>query len=157
MRKSLSFLAAVALTANTANAQTIDRRQLTLGAAQQIARAAEQHARLLKVDVTVAVVDAGGVPILLHRMEGAVTGAVPMALSKARTAASWRVPTSQLESGLVSGGTRLLSIPDAVLIAGGLPIVVGVDDVGAVGVSGGSSEQDEAIARAALTSLTRTP
>lgn len=104
--------------------------------------------------VTICVSDSGGIPLMLHR--NAFAASVDVAMGKARTAALFQKPSSALESGVNvaegSARTALLSAP-FILMGGGVPIMVGGQCVGAVGVSGVTPAQDEEIAKAGAAAL----
>lgn len=108
-------------------------------------RAALAHAVQQRLAVCIVVVDAAGAPLALHRMDGARSHTVDLALRKARTAALLGLPTQMLERMAAEGR----SMPsDVVALAGGAPILQDGLAAGAVGVSGASSEADHAIAEA---------
>lgn len=100
--------------------------------------------------MTIAVVDNGGYPLCLQRMDGAglLTGKV--ALEKARTAALLRAPSSRL-ADRVGSEPALLRLTDYLPMAGGLPIFIDGHCAGAIGVSGGTADQDEQVGSAGLT------
>jgi len=113
------------------------------------------HAKALEIDiaVSVAVVDEGGRLVALGRMDRCRPMSVDISVNKAYTAASFQVPTNQLssvagqswfQSLIVSSQGKIMSV------AGGLPILGDPLVVGAVGVSGGTEEQDQECARAAV-------
>ena len=106
--------------------------------------------------VTIAICDAGGMPLLAKRLDGAFPASYDIAVSKAKTAAHFCRPTGQLEAATnVSDGssrTALLSAP-YVLMRGGLPIFIQGVCVGSIGVSGVKPDQDEQIASAAASVL----
>ena len=108
--------------------------------------------------MTIAVADAGGVPLQLHRH--AFPASAEIALGKARTAALFSKDTAGLEAAAnVADGaarTALLSAP-FVLMRGGVPIIVNGQCVGAVGVSGVLADQDEQVARAGVAAVTGAP
>ena len=106
-----------------------------------------------------AVVDGGGHLIALHRMDGASFVSPEIAYSKAFTAAAVRVPTwdmAQVFEGMQAGATSFVAAAAQftggrfLAAAGGYPIVEDGEVVGAIGTSGGSGEQDIAVAKAAL-------
>mgnify|MGYP001765637931 CR=1 FL=1 len=121
-----------------------------LSAALEAAGAAGQH-------VSVAVVDAGGSPIVVERMDGAAAHTVWSATTKAACAASMRKPTGLAGSpvdmtyglgiALAAGPERWTPLP------GGAPVMVGGECVGAVGVAGAPGEVDEQVALAAAAVL----
>lgn len=132
---------------------------LTSAAAQAALDAAEQEAASNGWKVTIAIADAGGVPLLVKRCDDAFPASFLVAVEKAKTAAHFRKPTSALEaSANVSEGSSraaLLSAP-YVLMQGGVPIFVNNMCVGAVGVSGVKPDEDEQVAMAAVNALTST-
>jgi glc operon protein GlcG len=118
-----------------------------------IAAAAEAHALANKWNVAIAIVDDGGHLLHLHRLDGAGASTAEMSAGKARTAALGRRETKVYEDMIKQGRTAFLSAPMTAMLEGGVPIVVGADIVGAVGVSGVKSDQDAAVARAGIAAL----
>jgi uncharacterized protein GlcG (DUF336 family) len=104
--------------------------------------------------VAVAVADRGGNAVASARMDGAALGAMALAVDKAYTAVLWQVPTGEFLQSTQPGGAdwgfNTTTGGRVVVYAGGLPIFAGGELVGGLGVSGGTGEQDEACARAAL-------
>jgi glc operon protein GlcG len=131
-------------------AQTADRKVLTLAGARAVAASAEAEAqRLGAPGGAIAVVDDGGNVLLVERLDNTFPAAATISVAKARTAALFRRPSKVLEDAIVGGRTSLLNVADAPL-QGGVPIVIGGQIVGAIGVSGAASaDQDQAIAAAA--------
>lgn len=126
-------------------------------AALKAADAALEAASALGVPVNIALVDAAGLLAAFVRMPGAPLHSVDIAIDKAYTAASFGLPTGQWHEALAghSPAVRdgIVLRPRFVAFGGGLPIVEGGARIGAIGVSGGSEAQDEAIARAGLEAL----
>jgi len=135
-----------------ANAQLIDKKSLTLEAAQKIAAASLVEARANNWNVIIAVVDEGGHLITLNRMETAQYGSIDVAIGKAKTAAAFRRPTKVLEDVAKTRPT-LSTIANAYLLEGGVPIIYNGQVIGAVGVSGATSQQDAQVAEAGINSL----
>ena len=104
--------------------------------------------------VAAAVADAGGHVIASARMDGAALGAMKLAVDKAYTAVLWQTPTGVFMSSTQPGGDdwgfNTSTDGRIVVYAGGLPVFDGEELCGALGVSGGTGEQDEACARQAL-------
>jgi len=104
--------------------------------------------------VAAAVCDRGGNAVASARMDGAALGAMALAVDKAYTAVLWQVPTGEFmqstQPGGVDWGFNTTTGGRVVVYAGGLPIFARSELVGGLGVSGGTGEQDEACARAAL-------
>jgi glc operon protein GlcG len=140
--------------AGASQAQVVQStRELTLDGAKTVAAAATVEARRGHEGASVAVVDQGGNLIYLERMQPTFPMGTTIATEKARTAALFRKPTKVLEDAIVAGRTPLLNAWSAPL-AGGEPIVVDGQVVGAIGVSGASSAaRDAAIALAGAGAL----
>ena len=150
---SLIALAAFAALSMNANAQLADKKVLTLEAAKKIATGAEAEARKNNWNVVIAVVDDGGHLVYLQRIDGTQTGSIDVAIGKARTSAAFKRPTKVFDE-LAKTRPSITSIsPNAVLLEGGVPVVVGGQMVGAVGVSGVTSQQDAQIAEAGIAAL----
>lgn len=147
-------LEADAMTPPSAGASS---RALPLALARLLAEQAESKAAAMAVPVTVAVVDAEGGLIHQCRMDGALPASRELALAKAQTAAGLRMTTEEL-GRLAQPGAPLYGIQDVqpgrvVLFGGGAPLQVGGCVVGAIGVSGGTVDQDVEIVGAVLEAL----
>lgn len=150
---SLIALSVFAALSMNASAQLADKKVLTLDAAKKIAVAAEAEARKNNWNVVIAVVDDGGHLVYLQRIDGTQTGSIDVAIGKARTSAAFKRPTKVFDE-LAKTRPSITSIsPNAVLLEGGVPVVVGGQLVGAVGVSGVTSQQDAQIAEAGIAAL----
>ena len=125
---------------------------LTVAEARQILAAARAEAERNKWAVTIAVVDDGGYLIALERMDGAFLQTPEIATRKAWTAAMVRIPTKAMED-MVKDRPALVGFPGQLRVQGGVPIKMGDECVGAVGVSGVASDQDEQVARAGIAAL----
>lgn len=113
------------------------------------------HSKALEMDiaVSVAVVDEGGRLVAFGRMDRARPMSVDIAVNKAYTSATFQVPTTQLQaqSGQSWFQSLIVSTQGKIMAAGGgLPVLDAPNIIGAVGVSGGTEEQDQECARAAL-------
>jgi glc operon protein GlcG len=128
------------------------KRALTLSDARRMLDAARAEAEQQKWNVTIAVVDDGGFLLALERMDGAPNLSPEIATRKAWTAAMTRIPTKAAED-MVKDRPALVGFPGQLRVQGGLPIQVEGECVGAVGVSGVASHQDEQIARAGIGAL----
>ena len=146
---------AVALTAVSGFAQLAEKKALTLAAAKQIAAAAEAEAASNKFAMVITILDDGGNLLYLQRMDDAQLGSIQISQGKAHTALVFKRPTKAMEDALAGGRTPLLSLPGAVLIEGGLPILVDGKVIGSIGVSGGTSAQDGMVAKAGVDALTK--
>ena len=98
-------------------------------------------------------VDNHGLPVYHEMLDDTQTARAVIAIEKARTSATYRRPTKELEDGIAAGRVAILGLPGATPIEGGLPIVVGGKIIGAVGVSGVTSVQDGQVARAGVESF----
>jgi len=153
------FAVALALVsfAVPAAAQTAARQGLTLDGAKSVAAAASAEARRLGAGGAIAIVDEGGNLLYLERLEGTFPAASTVAIEKARTAATFRKPTRDFENAIAKGRTALVAVSAMTPLQGGVPIVVDGQVVGAVGVSGAmSAQQDDDVATLAATALART-
>ena len=137
----------------TSKLALLTKHTLTLEAAKQIATVAEKFARKQGWNVVIAIVDDGGHLIYLTRMDGTQIGSIDVAQAKARTALAFKRPTKIWSEALKSGRTQILGLPGATPIEGGLPLVVKGEFLGAIGVSGVTSEQDGEIAQAGVAAL----
>ena len=129
-------------------AQTIAKRALTLEGAKKIAAAAEAEAVKNKWNVAVAIVDDGGNLIYFQRMDGTQVASLDIAPFKARGAIGFKRPTKEFEDRVAKGAAQVLNVPWMAPVEGGLPLVVAGEFVGAIGVSGVTSQQDGVVAAA---------
>jgi glc operon protein GlcG len=140
---------------------TRGRIQLNLAGAEKILAAAKRKAAALGVKVNIAVVDDGGHLLAFARMDGARPASVSTALTKATTAATFRQETGtlppkgepdvllnlSLQNAAAASGGKLTTLK------GGVPVVIDAQVVGAVGVGGGSGDQDTEVAKAGIQAL----
>ena len=128
---------------------------ITLTQAKQVAEAALAPAHENGWTMVIAIVDPGGYLVYLEKMDQTQVGSIAIAESKARSAAIFKRPTQTFQQRLASGGDGLLvlRLKDAIPVEGGLPIVVDGKLIGALGVSGGSSAEDEVCADAGAAAL----
>ena len=150
---SLCVFALFGLFSLHASAQLADKKVLTLDGAKKIATAAEVEARKNNWNVVIAVVDDGGHLLYLQRIDGTQTGSIEVAIQKARTAQAFKRPTKVFEDAIAGGRNALIALHGALPLEGGLPIMVGGQLVGAIGVSGVKSTEDGQIAKAGVDSL----
>ena len=120
--------------------------------AKKMVDAAEAEARKNNWGVVICVVDVGGHVIYMRRLDGTQTASVRIAEGKAATAVAFRRPTKSLEDGLQQS-PRILAVPGAMPLEGGIPIVVEGKIVGGIGVSGVTSTQDAQVAVAGLAAI----
>ena len=140
----------------TVSAQLMDKKGLTLEAAKKVAAAAEEEAIKNKWAVVIAIVDEGGSLVYMQRLDETQIGSIEVAIQKAKTAVNFKRPTKALEDAVITGGrTVVLSLPGAMPIEGGMPILVDGKVIGAVGVSGVTAQQDGQIAKAGVDALAK--
>ncbi len=158
MKRSMMVLLLVTLaifvvSSDQTHAQLISKKALTLGAAKKLAAIAEAEALKNKWTMVIAIVDDGGNLLFLERMDNAQIGSIEVAIQKAKTAIAFKRPTKSFEERALAGRNVLLALPGVVPIEGGLPFVVDGLYIGAIGVSGGASDQDGVAAKAAVDAL----
>jgi glc operon protein GlcG len=129
------------------------KNALTLAGADTIVRAAEAAANDRGARVVIAVVDDGGKPIILRRLDRTQVASVEVAIDKARTAAIFRRPSRDIEGQVRDGRLGALQLHGAVALQGGIPLAFDGDCIGAIGVSGETPDEDEAIAIAGAQAL----
>jgi len=117
---------------------------ITADAAKKIAAAAVAEAKKNNWEMAVAVVDTAGFLVYFERMPETQLGSVEVSIGKAKSAALFRRPTKVFQDAVAQGGMglRMLKLEGAVPVEGGIPLIVGGKLVGAIGASGGTSEQD---------------
>lgn len=130
---------------------------VTLEDARRVISAGEEEAANQKQPVNIAVVDAGGNLVAHIRQDGAWIGSVDVAINKAFSARAFDVSTQGLGENAQPGG-QFYGIQDSnhgriMIFAGGVPLISDDAVVGAVGVSGGTGDQDQAVAAAAAAAL----
>jgi glc operon protein GlcG len=131
------------------------RSMLTLDDCKKISAAAEAEAKKNNWNVCITIHDDGGHLLHLLRMDGATPANSRIAIEKGRTAAETRRSTAMWEERVKSGRLVMLKMPGVTPVQGGLPIVIDGSCVGAVGVSGVQSHEDEQIAKAGIDALER--
>lgn len=125
---------------------------LTLDDCKKIGAACEAEARKNNWNVVIAILDDGGHILWLQRMDGATPANAQIAMEKGRSAAISRRSTKSWEDRIAAGRHAILKMP-VLPVQGGLPIMVGADCVGAIGVSGVQSHEDEQICQAGIDAL----
>lgn len=125
---------------------------ITLADARKIIAAAEKKAEQIGQPMNIAVADAGGNLVSHVRMDGAWLGSIDISIKKAYTSRAFDISTKDLASHSQSGG-QFFGINASndgriMIFAGGIPLKKNGKVVGAIGISGGSGEQDHAVAEA---------
>ena len=157
-RSFASFAVVSALTffSNLALAQVpVYGNNVNLEQAKKVMAGAEANARSQNLPMAIAIVDTSGQLVAFTRMDNTQTASTEIAQDKAKSAAMLRRTTKVLQDGLAQGGAnlRFLALRYAIPIEGGVPIAVDGKIIGAIGVSGGSSDQDGVVAAAGLAAL----
>lgn len=156
-----SFAAALILVCMTqfASAQTAPPppygEAISLDQAKKVLAAAEAEAKKNSWPVAIAIVDGSGFLVAFQRLDNTQLGSVEVAMEKAKTAALFRRPTKVFDELLAAGGAnlRILKLPGALPIEGGIPIIHDGKVIGAVGVSGVKSTEDAQVATAGIDAL----
>jgi glc operon protein GlcG len=134
-----------------AKAQTISNKSISLDGAKKIIAEARKYAVSVNAPhggPSIAIVDKGGNLILVERPETTFAGSAMVAYEKAHTAAMFEQPSRNMENAIKGGRTPLITVGYNML-EGGVPLIINGEIVGAIGVSGAaSSQQDVEIAEA---------
>ncbi|HEX3942583.1 MAG TPA: heme-binding protein [Rhizomicrobium sp.] len=130
-------------------------QSISADAAKKIAAASIAEARKNNLAMAVAIVDTGGYLVYFERMPDTQLGSVEVSIGKAKSAALFRRPTKVFQDAVAAGGAglRMLGLTGAVPVEGGIPIIVGGKVIGAVGASGGTSDQDGHTAQAGANAM----
>lgn len=159
MKRSVNKLAIIISVlislAAIANAQTIERRSITLDGARIVISAAKDQARKSNAPGgVIAVVDDGGNLVALERLDGTFSAGANISVGKAKTAVMFKRPTKFFGDVIKNGRTAMVALPDFTPLQGGVPIMIDGQLVGGVGVSGAmSAMQDEELAIAGAEAL----
>jgi glc operon protein GlcG len=126
---------------------------VTVEVARKLADTALAEARKSGWTVAAAIVDIAGDLVFFERMDNTQAGSMIVSQEKARTAVRFKRTTKAFEDAVVAGRTTVLSLPGVTPIEGGVPLVVDGKIIGAIGVSGATSQQDGVCAQAAIDTL----
>lgn len=151
-----TFVVAITLAfASLASAQTIDKKAMTLEAAKKVIAAAVAEAKSKNAPGgAIAVVDEGGNLVAVERLDNTFAAGANISIGKARTSALFKRPTKAFEDIINKGRTAMTVLPDFTPLQGGVPIMIDGQVIGAVGVSGAASaQQDEELAIAGANAL----
>jgi uncharacterized protein GlcG (DUF336 family) len=151
---TLSMFMVIALV-SIASAQTVQKKSLTLEGAKRVIAAAVAEAKSQNAPGgAIAVVDEGGNLIAVERLDNTFAAGANISIGKARTAVLFKRPTKLFEDVINKGRTAMTTLNDFTPLQGGIPIIVDGQIVGAVGVSGAASaQQDEELAIAGANAL----
>ena len=130
---------------------------LTLDQAKRVMLAAELEAIKNSWQVAITILDSGGNRVMFHKVDNAQLSAITTSEGKARTALEFKLPSKALDDAIAAGGAgmRLLALKDITPLQGGLLILVDGRILGAIGVSGALSAQDEQVAKAGADALAK--
>jgi len=128
---------------------------ISVEVAKKAAAAALAEARKNNWTMAVAIVDPGGYLVYFEKMDNTQLAGAKVAIDKARSAALFKRPTRVMQEMLASGGAgvRVLRLRGAIPVEGGLPLISEGKIVGAIGLSGDSSENDGRCAQAGVDTL----
>jgi glc operon protein GlcG len=145
-----TILAASMLPAAAQQPPTPYGAPMSLEAAKKAMTAAEAEAKKNNWPVAIAILDTTGSLVMLYKLDNTQTGSVEIAIGKARTSLDFRRPSKAMQDVVAGGGAglRLLSARNVTALEGGVPVIVDGKVVGAIGVSGVTSEQDAQVAMA---------
>jgi uncharacterized protein GlcG (DUF336 family) len=160
MKMTLTFKVLAALAAATALPQAaaaqavVAQREVSLAAARDMAMAAVEHCRKGGFRIAVTIVDSGGQIRLFHRDDGAAPHTADASFKKAYTARTYRIASAEfMKRTEVGAGGRpgLRQINNVLGVPGGLPIKIGDETIGGIGVAGAPGDQgDESCAQAGI-------
>jgi len=123
--------------------------------AKKVAAAALAEARANGWTMGAAIVDPAGILVYFEKIDDTQNASPRIAIDKARSAAMFKRPTKAFQDSVEKGGVflRVMGLRGASFVEGGVPIIVGDKIIGAIGVSGGTSEQDGQCCKAALEAI----
>jgi glc operon protein GlcG len=130
------------------------RHALTLDGAKQVAEAAAAYAKANGASPSIAVVDESGYLLYFVRPEASFAAGANVSIGKAHTAAVFKKPTKDFEDIINKGRFTMTALPDFTPLQGGIPVIHEGQIVGAIGVSGAkSAQQDEDVAKAGAAAI----
>ena len=152
--KKFLIAAAAALMSLSAQGQSYGP-PVSLEQARKVMAVADAEAKKNNWNMTIAIVDSGGHLVLFQRMDGSQFASARISQDKAWSAAAYKRPGKGFQDRLAKGGEelRILKLYGAMPVDGGEPILVDGKLVGGIGVSGGTTEQDGQVAKAAAAAL----
>jgi glc operon protein GlcG len=155
MAAALTLATVAVMSAAPVQAQVLDKKALTLEGAKRVIAAAQAEAKSKNAPGgVIAVVDDGGNLMALERLDNTFAAGANISIGKARTAAMFKRPTKVFEDIVNKGRTTMVALKDFTPLQGGVPIEIEGQIVGAIGVSGAASaQQDEELALAGANAL----
>jgi uncharacterized protein GlcG (DUF336 family)/mannose-6-phosphate isomerase-like protein (cupin superfamily) len=150
-----TIVTALMVMALTSHAQVVEKKSLNLeGANKAIAAAIDYAKKNNAPGGVIAVVDDGGNLIALERLDGTFAMGATISIGKARTAVLFKKPTRFFEELINKGRTAMTAVDGFTPLIGGIPIIIGGEVVGGIGVSGAASaNQDEELALAGAAAI----
>jgi glc operon protein GlcG len=153
----VSVIAALDLSVARADEPVAVKHTLTLEGAKKVGEAAAAFAKANGASPSIAIVDEGGHLVYFTRFEGSFAAAANVSIGKAHTAAVFKKPTKDFEETINKGRFSMAALPDFTPLQGGVPIIHEGQVVGAIGVSGAkSAQQDEEVAKAGAAAVADT-
>ena len=130
---------------------------ITLEQAKRVMAAAELEAAKNSWQVAIAILDSGGNMVMFHKFDNTQLASIGASEGKANTALRFKRPSKALDDAIAAGGAglRLLAVKDITPLEGGLPVMLDGKIIGAIGVSGALSSQDEQVAKAGADALAK--
>jgi glc operon protein GlcG len=130
---------------------------ITLDQAKRVMAAAELEAAKNSWQVAITILDSGGNMVMFHKLDNAQLSATTTSEGKARTSLEFKLPSKALDDAIAAGGAgmRLLALKNITPLQGGILVEINGAIVGAIGVSGALSAQDEQVAAAGAAALAR--
>jgi uncharacterized protein GlcG (DUF336 family) len=156
MRKlSLAVLAVLVAVPAFAQLPNPYGASISLEAAKKVAALSVAEAAKNNWKMAVAIVDTAGDLVCFEKMDGTQLASVNIAQDKARSSVRFKRPTKAMQDVLAAGGAgvRFLALQGAIPVEGGLPLIMDGKIVGAIGASGGTSDQDGMAAKAGADSV----
>ena len=143
MKKNILFITFIIMIAFVSKAQVITTKTISLDAAKKVVAEAVKFAKANNAPGgAIAIVDNGGNLVYLERLDNTFPAASEVAIKKANTAATFKAPSSKLENA-INGGRQALITVGHTFLQGGIPIMYDGQVIGAIGVSGSASAQQD--------------
>jgi glc operon protein GlcG len=153
MKKITLLFSTLLLAASSMTAQQLStKKSLNLAVTKLIVAAAEQEAAKNKWNMFITVIDDGGTVMAIERMDEAQIGSLDVSIGKAQTALKFKRPSKVFDDLVNSGKPGLLGL-GVTPVEGGIPLMADGKVIGAIGVSGGTSQQDAQCAQAGVAAL----
>ena len=147
------FLLCSATVRGSAADKALNVKVISEAGAKQVIDAAEHEAERLHAPCAIAVVDRSGILVAFLKMDGVRDGSPDLAIGKARTSALLQRPSAETESSVNNGRSAFITA-GLMTLRGGVPLMVGQEVVGAVGIAGLNKDTDVTIAEAAAATFT---